>query len=78
MSSVVGVNLDNQLGQTIGLVSESGSSKTTLANAIPQAKFRLVEGSGSSHVLPLERPNDFNEIVISFLDGHKKEKHSSD
>ncbi len=49
-----------------------------LANAIPQAKFRLVEGSGSSHVLPLERPNDFNEIVISFLDGHKKEKHSSD
>jgi 3-oxoadipate enol-lactonase len=38
-----------------------------LANAIPNAKFHLVEGSGSSHVLPLERPNDFNEIVFSFL-----------
>jgi 3-oxoadipate enol-lactonase len=40
-----------------------------LATAIPHAKFHLVEGSGSSHVLPLERPDDFNKIVISFLGG---------
>jgi len=38
-----------------------------LADAIPGAKFRLVEGPGSSHVLPLERPEDFNKIVSSFL-----------
>ncbi len=38
-----------------------------LADAIPGAKFHLVEGPGSSHVLPLERPEDFNKIVLSFL-----------
>jgi pimeloyl-ACP methyl ester carboxylesterase len=27
----------------------------------------LVEGSGSSHVLPLERPDDFNKIALAFL-----------
>jgi 3-oxoadipate enol-lactonase len=46
-----------------------------LATAIPHAKFHLVEGSGSSHVLPLERPDDFNRIVISFL-GAKKKGHN--
>ena len=38
-----------------------------LADAIPGARFHLVEGPGSSHVLPLERPEDFNKIVLSFL-----------
>jgi pimeloyl-ACP methyl ester carboxylesterase len=38
-----------------------------LAEAIPGAKFRLVKGPGASHVLPLERPDDFNKIVLSFL-----------
>jgi pimeloyl-ACP methyl ester carboxylesterase len=38
-----------------------------LAEAIPGAQFHLVEGPGSSHVLPLERPDDFNRIVLSFL-----------
>jgi 3-oxoadipate enol-lactonase len=38
-----------------------------LAEAIPGAEFQLVEGSGSSHVLPLERPDDFNAAVLSFL-----------
>jgi pimeloyl-ACP methyl ester carboxylesterase len=38
-----------------------------LAEAIPKAKFHLVEGPGASHVLPLERPDDFNNIVLSFL-----------
>jgi 3-oxoadipate enol-lactonase len=38
-----------------------------LADAIPGAKFHLVKGSGASHVLPLERPDDFNKVVLSFL-----------
>lgn len=38
-----------------------------LAEAIPSAEFHLVEGPGSSHVLPLERPDDFNNAVLSFL-----------
>ena len=38
-----------------------------LAEGIPGATFHLVEGSGASHVLPLERPDDFNDIVLSFL-----------
>jgi pimeloyl-ACP methyl ester carboxylesterase len=38
-----------------------------VADAIPNAKFQLIEGEGSSHVLPLERPDDFNRAVLSFL-----------
>ncbi len=38
-----------------------------VAEAIPTASFELVEGDGSSHVLPLERPDDFNRIALSFL-----------
>jgi len=43
-----------------------------LADAIPGAKFHLVEGG--PHALPLERPDDFNKIVIDFLGKHKKDK----
>ena len=39
-----------------------------LADAIPGARFQLVEGSGASHALILERPNDFNKTVMEFLD----------
>ncbi len=39
-----------------------------LADAIPGAKFHLVEGSGASHALILECPDDFNKIVMDFLD----------
>ena len=38
-----------------------------LADAIPDAKIYLVEGSGASHALILERPDDFNKIVLDFL-----------
>jgi len=38
-----------------------------VANAIPNAKYELIMGEGSSHVLPLERPDDFNQAVLSFL-----------
>ena len=40
-----------------------------VADAIPNAKYLLVEGDGSSHVLPLERPDDFNRAALSFLQG---------
>ena len=39
-----------------------------VAAAIPGARFELVTGDGSSHVLPLERPDDFNQLVMDFLD----------
>lgn len=38
-----------------------------VADAIPGARFHLIEGSGASHVLPLERPDDFNRVVLDFL-----------
>jgi pimeloyl-ACP methyl ester carboxylesterase len=34
---------------------------------IPGARFETITGDGSSHVVPLERPDDFNQLVISFL-----------
>lgn len=38
-----------------------------VADGIPGARFEVVTGEGSSHVLPLERPDDFNRVVIEFL-----------
>ena len=38
-----------------------------VADAIPGARFECVRGDGSSHVLPLERPEDFNQLVTEFL-----------
>jgi pimeloyl-ACP methyl ester carboxylesterase len=38
-----------------------------VAEAIPHARLEIIEGEGSSHVVPLERPEDFNRLVTSFL-----------
>jgi pimeloyl-ACP methyl ester carboxylesterase len=38
-----------------------------VARKIPGARFEIIKGSGSSHVMPIERPDDFNELVTSFL-----------
>jgi len=38
-----------------------------VAGGIPGARYELVTGDGSSHVLPLERPDDFNHLVMNFL-----------
>lgn len=38
-----------------------------VADGIPGAGFEIVRGNGSSHVLPLERPDDFNHLVMEFL-----------
>jgi pimeloyl-ACP methyl ester carboxylesterase len=39
-----------------------------VADGIPGARFEIVTGDGSSHVMPLERPDDFNRSVMNFLD----------
>jgi pimeloyl-ACP methyl ester carboxylesterase len=44
-----------------------------VADAILNAKFKLVSGSGASHALPLERPDEFNKIVLSFLNSGETE-----
>jgi 3-oxoadipate enol-lactonase len=38
-----------------------------VADGIPGARFEIVTGDGSSHVLPLERPDDFNRLALDFL-----------
>ena len=38
-----------------------------VADGIPGARFQIVTGDGSSHVLPLERPDEFNRLVMKFL-----------
>ena len=38
-----------------------------VADGITGARFELLTGDGSSHVMPLERPEDFNRLVTSFL-----------
>ena len=38
-----------------------------VAAAIPGARFEVIQGDGSSHVLPLERADDFNRLVSAFL-----------
>ncbi|MHA1977617.1 MAG: alpha/beta fold hydrolase [Candidatus Hodarchaeales archaeon] len=39
-----------------------------VADAIPGARYHQIDGPGSSHVVPLERPDDFNAVVMSFLE----------
>ncbi len=38
-----------------------------VSDAIPGAQLAVIQGNGASHVVPLERPNDFNELVSGFL-----------
>jgi 3-oxoadipate enol-lactonase len=38
-----------------------------VVGGIPGARYELLTGEGSSHVLPLERPDDFNQLVMNFL-----------
>lgn len=34
-----------------------------MASGIPGALLKVVTGDGSSHLLPLERPDEFNQLV---------------
>ena len=38
-----------------------------VAAGIAGARFEIITADGSSHVVPLERPADFNQLVINFL-----------
>jgi 3-oxoadipate enol-lactonase len=38
-----------------------------VASAISGARFEVIRGDGSSHVVPLERPDDFNKLVTDFV-----------
>jgi pimeloyl-ACP methyl ester carboxylesterase len=42
-----------------------------VADAIPQARFELLTGPGSSHGLHIERPDDLLRIVTGFLNDNK-------
>ncbi len=38
-----------------------------VAEGIPGARFEVIRGEGTSHVVPIERPDDFNRLVSNFL-----------
>lgn len=38
-----------------------------VAAAIPGARLEIMRGDGTSHVVALERPDDFNRLVMGFL-----------
>jgi pimeloyl-ACP methyl ester carboxylesterase len=38
-----------------------------VAGKIPEARIEIITGDGSSHLVPLERPDDFNQLVMTFL-----------
>ena len=38
-----------------------------VATSIPGAELQIFRGDGSSHLLPLERPDEFNQLVADFL-----------
>jgi 3-oxoadipate enol-lactonase len=40
-----------------------------VAEAIPGARLEVIRGPGSSHVVPIERPDEFNHLVSDFLTG---------
>jgi 3-oxoadipate enol-lactonase len=38
-----------------------------VADRIPGCQFEIIKGDGSSHVVPIERPDEFNHLVTNFL-----------
>jgi 3-oxoadipate enol-lactonase len=38
-----------------------------VADRIPGCQFEIIKGDGSSHVVPIERPDEFNRLVTRFL-----------
>jgi pimeloyl-ACP methyl ester carboxylesterase len=40
-----------------------------LADRIPGSQFEIIKGDGSSHLVPIERPDEFNHVVTRFLVG---------
>lgn len=40
-----------------------------VAEAIPHARFEVIRGDGSSHLVPIECADEFNRLVLNFLSG---------
>ena len=38
-----------------------------VADRIPGSQFEIIKGDGSSHLVPIERPDEFNSLVTTFL-----------
>ena len=38
-----------------------------VADRIPGCEFVIIRGDGSSHLVPIERPQEFNQLVTAFL-----------
>jgi pimeloyl-ACP methyl ester carboxylesterase len=38
-----------------------------VANGIPGASLEIIRGDGASHLVPIERPDDYNRLVTAFL-----------
>ena len=38
-----------------------------VADRTPGSQFEIIKGDGSSHVVPIERPDEFNHLVTRFL-----------
>ena len=38
-----------------------------VADRIPGCQFEIIRGDGSSHLVPIERPDEFNHLVTTFL-----------
>ena len=38
-----------------------------IADRIPGCQFEIIKGDGSSHVVPIQRPDEFNQLVTRFL-----------
>ena len=38
-----------------------------VADNIPGCQFEIIRGDGSSHLVPIERPDAFNHLVMTFL-----------
>jgi pimeloyl-ACP methyl ester carboxylesterase len=46
-------------------VAQASLALPSASSSRPRAE--IVTGNGSSHVMPLERPDDFNQLVMDFL-----------
>ena len=38
-----------------------------VADRIPRSRFEIIKGDGSSHVVPIERAHEFNDLASAFL-----------
>lgn len=38
-----------------------------VADRIRGSRFEIIKGDGASHVVPIERPDEFNQLVMTFL-----------